>query len=153
SAANGHVEVVKLLLNANANIEAVDNEYGRTPLSLAAENGHVDVVKLLLNVNANIEAVDIEYGRTPLSLAAENGHVDVVKLLSNANVNIEAASKYGRIPLSELKDSWKRASWWHTGDDAQPRTLVQFPRSDQGSSLDERESVGSEPKDPVRRTP
>ena len=55
---NGHVDVVKLLLNANANIEAADNEYGQTPLSLAAENGHVDVVKLLLNANANIEAAD-----------------------------------------------------------------------------------------------
>ena len=52
---NGHVDVVKLLLNANANIEAADNIYGRTPLSWASRNGHVDVGNLLLNANANIE--------------------------------------------------------------------------------------------------
>ena len=78
AAKNGHVDVVKLLLNANANIETEDKEYGRTPLSWAAENGHVDVVKLLLNANANIETEDKEYGRTPLSWAAEeNGHLDM----------------------------------------------------------------------------
>ena len=41
----GHIDVVKLLLNANANMETAENEYGRTPLSWAAAQGHVDVVK------------------------------------------------------------------------------------------------------------
>src|SRR5438045_3390481 len=62
AAANGHVDVVKLLLKANANIETVAYQYRQTPLSSAAVNGHVDVVKLLLNANANIEALD-NYGR------------------------------------------------------------------------------------------
>src|SRR5438045_5390865 len=75
AADKGHVDVVKLLLNANANIEAAD-KYVRTPLSWAAEKGHVDVVKLLLNANANIEATDNEYGRTPLTWAAWNGNAD-----------------------------------------------------------------------------
>ena len=72
------MDVVKLLLNAKANVETVRNYYGRTLLSWAAMNGHVDVVKLLLNANANIETAD-KSGRTLLSCPAMNGHVDVVK--------------------------------------------------------------------------
>src|SRR5439155_12109368 len=83
-------------------IEAEDDEYGRTPLSWAAEYGNVDVVKSLLNANANIEAAD-KYGRTPLNWAALNGHVDVVKSLLNANANIEAANNtYGRDLIQRL---------------------------------------------------
>src|SRR5438552_2661293 len=66
SSNNGHIEVVKFLLNANADIEAADDNYRRTPLGWAAGNGHVDVVKLLLNANADIEAADEINGRTPL---------------------------------------------------------------------------------------
>ena len=47
---------MKLLLDVKANFEAEDKEYGRTPLSWAAENGHTEVVKLLLDVKANFEA-------------------------------------------------------------------------------------------------
>ena len=51
------IRIVKLLLDAKANIEAKDKS-GQTPLSWAAEEGHVDVVKLLLKAKANIEAED-----------------------------------------------------------------------------------------------
>src|SRR5277367_3471576 len=79
AAGNGHVEVVKLLLNARANIEAA-NKYGQTPLHRAAWDGHVEVVKLLLNARANIEAAD-KGGRSALSIAQEKGHEEVVMIL------------------------------------------------------------------------
>jgi ankyrin repeat protein len=44
--------VVKLLLQNGAKVN-FRNEYGRTPLSLAAENGHEAVMKLLLENGAN----------------------------------------------------------------------------------------------------
>ena len=42
----GHAEVVRLLLEAKAEVDSKDS-FGKTPLSWAAHNGHVEVVKLL----------------------------------------------------------------------------------------------------------
>ena len=56
AARNGHVDVVKLLLNTKANVEAQDKNE-RTPLILAANNVHADVVKLLFNAKAK----DLEF--------------------------------------------------------------------------------------------
>ena len=61
---NGHVEVVKLLLEKEADINAAD-ETGWTPLHGASANGHVEVVKLLLEKEADMDAADKE-GWTPL---------------------------------------------------------------------------------------
>ena len=69
---NGHLDVVNLLLEKNANIEASStsdhargrfvclllgsDEHGATSLYVASQKGHLDIVKLLLEKNANIEA-------------------------------------------------------------------------------------------------
>ena len=47
---------MKLLLEKGAELETKDNDYGRTPLSWAAEKGHEAVVKLLLEKGAELEA-------------------------------------------------------------------------------------------------
>ena len=49
---------MKLLLEKGAELEAKDKNYGRTPLSWAAEKGHEAVVKLLLEKGAELEAKD-----------------------------------------------------------------------------------------------
>ncbi|KAH7000722.1 ankyrin repeat-containing domain protein [Ilyonectria destructans] len=71
--------IVKLLLEKGADVEAKD-EYGRTPLSWAAEDGHEDIVKLLFEKGADVEAKD-KHGGTPLSRAAAKGDEAIVKLL------------------------------------------------------------------------
>jgi ankyrin repeat protein len=64
-----------LLERKDVNPNQADTEYGRTPLSWAAENGHEGVVKMLLErKDVNPNQADTEYGRTPLSWAAERGH-------------------------------------------------------------------------------
>ena len=57
------------------------NNYGRTPIHLAAENGHVDVMKILLPyANDTLNTPDF-FGDTPMDLALQNGHDDVVNAL------------------------------------------------------------------------
>ncbi|RYC65107.1 hypothetical protein CHU98_g1078 [Xylaria longipes] len=66
-------------------------EYGRTPLSWAAERGHKAVVEALLTKNK----VDI-----PLWYAAEIGHEAIAKLLLGDGVDPNSKSEFGRTPLS-----------------------------------------------------
>ena len=53
AASNGNAEIVKLLLDAGASVNA-SNEQGKTPLMFASETGAVEVVKLLLEHNADV---------------------------------------------------------------------------------------------------
>ena len=71
---NGHLEIVKLLLQKGAD---VDFEH-QSALMAAVEGGNVEVVNLLLEHGANPEATGNE---TVLSLACEQGSIEVVEVL------------------------------------------------------------------------
>ena len=58
----GHEAVVKLLLEAGADVRAAD-ENGDTPLMLASRGGREAVVKLLLEAGADVAATT-QAGRT-----------------------------------------------------------------------------------------
>jgi ankyrin repeat protein len=51
---NGHVEVVRLLIDAGALISQANNN-GVTPLSVASAIGHVEVVRLLIDAGAMVK--------------------------------------------------------------------------------------------------
>ena len=69
-----HAEVVKLLLDNNAEVNASRHTDGATALHIAAQKGHAEVVKLLLDNNANVNAIYTAYGATALFVAAQNCH-------------------------------------------------------------------------------
>ena len=48
----GHVDVVKLLIERGADVNAADTFYGEVPLGWALSHDHVQVVKLLLDKGA-----------------------------------------------------------------------------------------------------
>ena len=54
---HGHMEVCKVLIAADADVEAVDKA-DKTPLAYAASRGHREIAKLLLDHGAEIEATD-----------------------------------------------------------------------------------------------
>jgi hypothetical protein len=93
----GHEVMVKLLLEAKANVDSRFND-GRTPLSWAAENGHEGIVKLLLEAKAGVDSED-NNGQTPLLWAAENGHKGIIKLLLEAKADVDSEDNYGQTPL------------------------------------------------------
>ncbi len=75
-------EIVKLLVDNGANIHANDNE----ALQLAVENGHIEVVKYLVGQGANIHRNDDE----PLQLAVWYGYIEIVRFLLERGANIYA---------------------------------------------------------------
>jgi len=80
---NGHLEIVKLLLEAKADVNAADT-YGLTPLYMASQYGYTEVVKLLLDAKVDINAKAHIDGQiyTPLSAAKQMGHEKIIKLLT-----------------------------------------------------------------------
>jgi RNA polymerase sigma factor (sigma-70 family) len=77
----GHLEIVKLLVERGAEIEAVSrNSIGNTPLSAAAFGNRFDVVNYLLDRGARIEAPNA-HGKTALDRATESGHTRMAELL------------------------------------------------------------------------
>lgn len=77
---NGHVEIVRLLLQNGASVDLQCND-GWTPLMGASEEGHIEVAKLLLQEGgAKVNFTDSE-GWSALMSASGRGHTDVVKLL------------------------------------------------------------------------
>ncbi|KFZ25213.1 hypothetical protein V502_00309 [Pseudogymnoascus sp. VKM F-4520 (FW-2644)] len=91
------IEEVRLLIDAGANISAVDVR-NETRLHIAALDGETEVVRLLLNAGASVLARNFN-GATPLHMAARNDHEDAVQLLINAGSDLSSVSDRGATPL------------------------------------------------------
>jgi len=113
---NGHLEVVKFLVEeGGADVESKSNT-GRTALSFAAYNGRLDVVEFLVEEGgADVESKD-NYGQTPLSFAAAMGRLEAVKfLVEQGGADVESKDgKWGKTAL----DVARRGIWegWRWGD-------------------------------------
>jgi ankyrin repeat protein len=80
---NGYPEIVNLLLDAGANVNAIsDNEFGSSPLHQAAINGGIEVAKVLIARGANVNA-KTKQGRTPLYLASAKKDAEVMEFLKS----------------------------------------------------------------------
>jgi len=96
---SGHIELVILLLEHQADVNASNHTDGVTPLYVAARNGHTEVVKLLVDHNADVNASRHTDGATSLYVAAQNGHTEVVRLLVDHNADVNASRHTGVTPL------------------------------------------------------
>jgi ankyrin repeat protein len=77
--AAGDVEIVKLLVNAGAEIDAL-NSNGETPLNYAAHHGAKDVVEFLASRGADLNSRS-RTGLTPLLEAEGGGYKEAADLL------------------------------------------------------------------------
>ncbi|CAA7408143.1 unnamed protein product [Spirodela intermedia] len=80
SAAQGHHEIVSLLLESGVEIN-LRNFRGQTALMQACQYGHWEVVQTLILFKANIHRTDYLNGGTALHFAALNGHTRCIRLL------------------------------------------------------------------------
>ncbi|HEY2380499.1 MAG TPA: ankyrin repeat domain-containing protein [Terriglobia bacterium] len=75
AAREGHLDAAKALIEAGADVNAVDKN-AITPLFMAISNNRIEMARMLIDRGANINAVDW-YGRTPLFAAIEMRNVDL----------------------------------------------------------------------------
>ena len=89
-----YAEIVKLLLENGADVEAEGGQRGENALMLAATYGCTEMVKLLLEYGANIKAVSF-YGVTALIFSARGGHTETAKLLLENGADMEVKNING----------------------------------------------------------
>jgi len=77
---HGRLDMVKLLIEAGANINAQDDD-GSTALMCASEHGHTDIVRELLSHSECDPTITDNDGSTALSIAMEVGHKEIGVLL------------------------------------------------------------------------
>lgn len=94
---NGNREVVELLLEHNAEVNALRNDL-MSPLMCAASNGHQYIVELLLDKGAKTNFVDAD-NSTVLHHAAISGQNNVIKSLIAKGVQIDCKNKDSHTPL------------------------------------------------------
>ena len=97
AAFHGHEDIVKLLLEHKANINAFSAK-GATPLMLAASKGREGVVRVLLEKGADITLRD-RAGATALQRAVQAGHTRIEAMLREAQgwTELTYASWNGRL--------------------------------------------------------
>jgi ankyrin repeat protein len=98
----GSVEVVEMLLELGANIDAPDSDEA-TPLSNACRTGRREIVEILLQKTPRpkIDSKD-EQGRTPLLVAVHYlnlNSVRIVEMLLKAGASVNQHNKYERSAL------------------------------------------------------
>ena len=99
AAENGHIQIVELLLDLGADLEAIDVD-GDTPLMCAAIGGHSEVFKMLLSRGADADILNTSKSGV-LHYAAISGSVEIVNLLLDRGLDINAQNQGGATPLFE----------------------------------------------------
>lgn len=96
-------EIVTLLIDAGANIEAIDKDLHHTPLHYAAAAHNINAMKVLIEAGAKINVKNVN-DRTPLHIACLNVHLysktneEVVKFLIDHGADKNAKDKEGNTP-------------------------------------------------------
>ena len=107
----GHLEVIKSLLEQGAAVNATDNNEGWTALQLAAWAGHLAVVRYLVEQGAGVKATDNE-GRTALHGAALAGRLAVVRYLVVQGADVNAKNNKGEMALHSAEASSQCPQGW-----------------------------------------
>jgi hypothetical protein len=93
-------KVLRLLVDASANVNIGRNKDAVTPIWLAAQFGHSDTVRALIELNANLNQCAID-GASPVYIAAQGGNRDCIKILADAKADVSLADKKGLSPAHQ----------------------------------------------------
>jgi ankyrin repeat protein len=98
-ARSGRVEAVRALVDAGADVRAVEKSNGQNALMWAAARNNAEVVQYLLTKGADLKAKTTGTGFTPLLFAAREGAMGTAKVLLDAGADINEPSSTGFTPL------------------------------------------------------
>ena len=143
AAARAFAEVVSALLEAGAEVDAVD--LGRTALHYAAgkttkfcshglvndsissalAKRHEATTRVLLAAGAKVNATETNYALTPLHFAAASGMYQVCKLLLAAGASVDLVGMHGGIKDTPLAFAYRWTRWRKVGA-SHPRRVMRI---------------------------
>ena len=95
---NNHKEMIKLLLECNANVNAYNSRF----VHRAIRNNDIELLKLLLEHQAEVNTKDAD-GWTPLYIAAIKNNINIAKLLIEYKADVNLKTTHGLTPLDYAK--------------------------------------------------
>jgi ankyrin repeat protein len=95
----GHAGIVKLLLQARADVGAVDPDMRGTALHAAAYAGRTEAARLLIEGGIDINRQGPKNGYTALHDAIWENHVDTARVIIEAGADLTLKSHSGETPL------------------------------------------------------
>src|SRR5690606_7406512 len=99
SARRDDLDLVRTLIEAEADVHATTRLGGYTPLMFAARNGNSEIIAALLDAGARVDAATTN-GTTPLMFAAASGSVEAVETLMAAGAEVNATENgFGQTAL------------------------------------------------------
>jgi ankyrin repeat protein len=99
AAYKGYAEITRLLLEAGADVAAVDPGMKATALHAASYAGRVETAKLLIQYHIDIDKQGPFNGYTALHDAIWQNNVEVARVLIDAGANLSLKSHSGETPL------------------------------------------------------
>ncbi|XP_027848625.2 ankyrin-3-like isoform X2 [Aphis gossypii] len=98
AAKDGHVDIVKCLLQRGCSVNSVTKK-GNSALHIASLAGQEEIVKVLVENNASVN-IQSHSGFTPLYMAAQENHCSIVELLLRNGANQLLVTEDGFSPLA-----------------------------------------------------
>ncbi|KAI8933666.1 hypothetical protein NX059_009387 [Plenodomus lindquistii] len=97
--ANGNVEIIRILLEAGADVNARTRNGGETAVHIAVKNGRNDIVDLLIAAGSDLELQTDETGETALHYAAsKSGSLANIVTLLRTGANYDTLNASGQTP-------------------------------------------------------
>jgi ankyrin repeat protein len=103
AAYKGYTDIVKLLLEAGADVAVVDPNMKATALHAAAYAGHAEAAKLLIEHDIDIDKQGPYNGYTALHDAVWQNNIETARVLIEAGANLHIKSNTGETPLAFAK--------------------------------------------------
>ncbi|KAJ6249289.1 ankyrin repeat and socs box protein [Anaeramoeba flamelloides] len=95
---NGSLEIVKTLLDHNANLHYYDPKDGFSAIFISIENKHVDVFLELFHRKADLQSVNF-YSETPIHIACQVGGLEIIKIMIENKVDFDIKDENDMTPL------------------------------------------------------
>ncbi|XP_030013409.1 B-cell lymphoma 3 protein homolog isoform X2 [Sphaeramia orbicularis] len=99
----GHKDLARMLLNAGADINAMDIKSGQSPLMHAVESNNVDMVHFLIETGCDVNCQSYS-GNTALHSACGRGQVDTVRLLLKSGADSSLKNYHNDTPVMVAKN-------------------------------------------------